>query len=117
MLIPFPLWMVLVYIAFPAIVYLGVLLVSDADAGLKWRTYVQRWLQGWRIVHSEWVAFSVVEEVKPIDLFSPRMKELIEQYGGMDCIKISATGYFDWDTGLAHKCYTLWAQPKKRSAA
>lgn len=90
----------------------------ESDPGLKCRDYISKWLHGWQRIHSEWVVFSAIEEVKPVDLISSEMKGLIEEHGGRNAVKISSTGYIDWyaglwDEGIAYKHYTLWVQPKQ----
>jgi hypothetical protein len=111
-LLGLPGWMNLVWVA--CILLLCLLGLLDSEAGKEWLASVDRWLHGWRRVHSEWVAYPATEEIKPIDVFSDEMKALIDEYGGMDSVKLSASGYIDWYDNLAHKCYTLWAQPKRQ---
>jgi hypothetical protein len=109
-----PGWIIPVWAGVVALLCLACFLF-ETDTGDKWRTYISRWIHGWRRVHTELVVFNGLEEVKPIELFSYEMKMKIDKYGGMDSVKISSTGYIDWYTGQAHKYYTLWAQPKKRA--
>jgi hypothetical protein len=111
-LLGLPGWMNLVWGASFLLLFLLALLGSETCE--KWMTYVDRWLHGWRRVHAEWVVFPAVDVVKPIDVFSDEMKALIDEYGGMDSVKLSSGGYIDWCDDLAHMCYTLWAQPKSR---
>jgi hypothetical protein len=111
-LLGLPGWMNLVWVA--CFLLLSLLVIVGPETGKKWLTYTERWLHGWRRVHSECVVFSALEEVRPIDVFSSEMNALIDEYGGMDSVKLSASGYIDEYHNLVHKCYALWVQPKSQ---